>query len=518
MASVMDFLVLSDEDKAPVFTGGRKSFFPPKNASPEQKAQWSKTAMPISNLVYIDKFRYPTMQEQEVEVEESGQKVKKKVLKEWEQRLNLGCQLKVDWENLTVSGYENEPPTIRKLVSLWAKMWEREIAVFDKDKLSKHAYADDKDRLAQLQKFHLAMWGPGSDYGLKSTRLSTVVVESGTLQSVEFGAFTTNNRGRKYNKLDRQQFPDLLGLWREMDASGKMLYPPYFTQFLFKWSKQGKQDIYTPFPIPLASAKGRFSRAFCPEERADGSILLPYIVHPGDEKLLSEYVKQARRLTAAERAKLEVPNVRRYPAENGDAYIIALSGEEMIGVNLKETLPEVYTDSVIKGLRGGFRAWEFSPATELSVAGGYKYDDEAGNWVEISQQQILASNPERTEKGVKAVVNGREVEVTHYPGMLNTKPFHPNAMEEGTTRHVFENYKEIEAAAREMGIPIWGDKIERQDPWAFLSGGQSLVQQGYHTPTQVIGGGQAETQIGWSVPGYEEAKQPAPAASPFKRL
>lgn len=490
--SVLDFApVTKDEEYVPTsFTRG-KSIFPPHGAADSIKQQWSKNIMVVSNLAHRSRFQYPTMNE----VEEDG----KKTAKNYRQSFNLVEPLKFDWDNLKVIVGENEPVWGRKMIELWIPFYETKLRLFDEfSRKHNKKYGDDKERVQQLQKFALKTWGYGSDFGIKQNKLGSVIAVDGNLQVEEFGVFTANNYARGFNRLDT---PDFFELWNKVDASGFLLHPPFLTSFILAWKKHGDNDVYYPNPVTAERAKGKFSKSFHAIKNWAGDIFLPHLVHPGDEQKAVEYLRKIAPMKKEQAAQVERPEIRNFPAEDGSVFIVSMYGEDCLGVNLKEILPEVYTNRVIDGLRGGFRPWEYEPSTDLSLAGGYKYDLN-GVWQEVSQAEIKASFVEKTQKGVLIKLVEQKVEVTYYPGMFNSKPFFPQVMNEKEIRYVLDNHEEIEKAARMAGFPIYGDPKQEKDPWAFLTNTQLVGQ-----PGAIV------------VPGYESYQAPSePKSSLFKSI
>lgn len=461
--SVLDFApVTKDEEYVyKTYTRG-KSIFPSKPS-----ADYSKNIMVVSNLAHRFKFQYPSM----VDFEEDG----KAGVKNYSQKFNLVEPLKFDWDNLKVIVGENEPAWGRKMIELWIPFYEAKLRLFDENNKAKKNYSDEYDRKKQLEKFAIKSWGYGGDFGVKQNRLGSVIAVDGNLQVEEFGVFTANNYARKHNKLDT---PDFFELWNKVDTNGFLLHPPFLTSFILAWKKHGDNDVYYPNPITAERAKGKFTKSFHAVKNWAGDIFLPHLVHPGDEQKAVEYLRKIAPLKKEQAAKVERPEIRNYPAEDGSVFIVSMYGEDCLGVNLKEILPEVYTNRVIDGLRGGFKPWEYEPSTDLSLGGGYKYDLN-GVWQKVSQAEIKANFIEKTQKGVLIKHGEQKVEVTYYPGMFNSKPFFPQVMNEKEMRYVFDNHEEIEKAARQAGFPIYGDPKQEKDPWAFLTNDQ---------PTGVIPG------------------------------
>lgn len=546
--TVLDFVdtgdyMAADEERHSTYERSEPCFLG-KDATEDQIRNFSRVITPLRAIRGVYGFKWPTRYAR-------TDKENKTTIETSVGFANLFGEVKItglgDWKattfdpsKLDIEFSPHESPELLVMGNLWKKFFLPALRKFDERNIAENRYVATKyasmqsNRKATLEGYRaLSGWGPGGNYKINDHNYSTVVVENGKLRGWDFKKQTADQSG--IQDVSKREFEHgLLQYYAMTAANGNLRFPPLLTSFVLtaqRTSKQGQTYVvYKPAPIENKMISGILGPEFKVGYSAKEDVFkMPTFCFPdkAEAEALAEYRKKCAVLTKEEAAKLPKPRVRDFPNEQGDIVLVSLSGEISTLLPLDKIAPEIFTPSVLQGLRDGYQDWSRMPSAGMVFRDHYHYETRLG-WAEISQADIKAAFVEKKDESVVIKVNDnydpdpdgqRQVEVVFYEGRYKSRPFDPAQEKKSSEEHVLgERWQEIMNVAREAGLPIWGDKIERGDPWAFL--GQSFVQ-----PNQVVTpftppiSGAQQAQTAWVVPGYENpVEAPAPVVSPFKKL
>lgn len=192
--------------------------------------------------------------------------------------------------------------------------------------------------------------------------------------------------------------------------------------------------------------------------------------HPDDFQIVQEYVTKSLEAAMWGKETPEAPVYRDYPNDEGKIYFIATESlQEPVWMNVFE---KGFPEALLPKLRDKSELWQYLPASQHSLLGGYYYDGDDGTRQPVTLEQIKA-NFLRSEEG-KAVINlnGQERVIGYIKGSLNDKKFNPYLVDTKAARSMFSDPDIIAEHAKRLGIPVKGD----QDPVAIVEWDSFLAQ------------------------------------------
>lgn len=191
--------------------------------------------------------------------------------------------------------------------------------------------------------------------------------------------------------------------------------------------------------------------------------------HPDDFQMVQEYV--AKKLEAAMWGKEPpaAPVYRDYPSDDGKLYYIATESlQTPVHINVFEY---GFPEALLTKLQDKSELWQYMPATQHSLLGGYYFDGDDGLRHPVTLDEIKANFVR--EEDSKAVINldGQERVIQWIKGSLNDKKFNPYLVDTKAARSMFADPELLAEHARKLGLPVKGDvdPIPISDWNAFLN-------------------------------------------------